>query len=81
MFTADLEFEPSRDQMRAQPMTSIAAFSLATVHTDNHRHITCQAGKDCDDQSYHRSRYGRHYGYDGYLKILTPDDWSAFHRQ
>lgn len=64
-----------REQMTAQPITSIAALRLTTALTPTT--IATSLAKLSEIgmvKEITGSKYGRLYAYDGYLKILAPDD-------
>ncbi len=61
------------ERMKAQPMTSIAALSLATKLTPTTTAASlAKLAKIEMVREITGSRYGRLYAYDGYLKILAP---------
>ncbi len=63
------------EQMTAQPITSIAALKLTTALTPTT--IATSLAKLSEIgmvKEITGSKYGRLYAYDGYLKILAPDD-------
>jgi len=63
------------EQMRAQPMTSIAALSLAMELTPTTTATSlAKLAKIGMVKEITGGRYGRLYAYDGYLKILAPSD-------
>jgi Fic family protein len=63
------------ERMKAQPMTSIAALSLATELTPTTTGASlAKLAKMGVVKETTGSRYGRLYAYDGYLKILAPND-------
>jgi Fic family protein len=63
------------EQMRAQPMTSISALSLATELTPTTTATSlAKLGKMRIVKEITGSKYGRLYVYDDYLKILAPHE-------
>jgi len=63
------------EQMRAQPITSIAALSLATDLTPTTIAASlAKLAKIGMVREITGGRYGRLYAYDGYLKILAPHE-------
>jgi hypothetical protein len=61
--------------MRAQPMTSISALSLATELTPTTTATSlAKLGKMRIVKEITGSKYGRLYVYDDYLKILAPHE-------
>ena len=61
------------ERMKAQPMTSISALSLATKLTPTTTDTSlAKLAKIEMVREITGSRYGRLYAYDGYLKILAP---------
>lgn len=63
------------EHLRAQPMTSIAALSLATELTPTTIATSlAKLAKIGMVKEITGGRYGRLYTYDGYLKILAPSE-------
>lgn len=63
------------ERMKAQPVTSIAALSLATELTPTTTATSlAKLAKIGMIKEITGGRYGRLYAYDGYLKILAPNE-------
>lgn len=63
------------ERMKAQPITSIAALSLATGLTPTTTAASlAKLGKVGIVKETTGGKYGRLYAYDGYLKILAPNE-------